>query len=51
MVGVAIQSYFSDYNQPQPAVGMAVLLFLIAALAGIAYVWATSRTNRQAATR
>ena len=50
MVGVTIQAYFSDYNQPQPAVAMAVLLFLIAAVAGFAYVWATSRTNRQAAT-
>jgi len=50
MMGVAIQAYFSNYNQPQPAVGMAVLMFLIAAVAGAVYVWATSRSNKQAVT-
>lgn len=50
MLGVAIQAYFSNYNQPQPAVAMAVVLFLIAALAGAVYVWATSRSNRHAVT-
>jgi ABC-type spermidine/putrescine transport system permease subunit I len=47
MLGVAIQAYFSNYNQPQPAVAMAVLLFGISAVAGGAYVWATSRSNKQ----
>jgi ABC-type spermidine/putrescine transport system permease subunit I len=47
MMGVAIQAYFSNYNQPQAAVAMAVILFLIAALAGVVYVWATSRSNKQ----
>jgi putative spermidine/putrescine transport system permease protein len=46
MMGVAIQAYFSNYNQPQPAVAMAVLLFVIAAAAGALYVWATSRSNK-----
>ena len=46
MMGVAIQAYFSNYNQPQPAVAMAVLLFAIAAAAGALYVWATSRSNK-----
>ena len=50
MLGVAIQAYFSNYNQPQPAVAMAVILFLIAAVAGAVYVWATSRSNKQAVT-
>jgi ABC-type spermidine/putrescine transport system permease subunit I len=50
MLGVAIQAYFSNYNQPQPAVGMAVLLFAICALAGALYVWATSRSNKHAVT-
>jgi putative spermidine/putrescine transport system permease protein len=50
MMGVAIQAYFSNYNQPQPAVAMAVLLFLIAAAAGAVYVWATSRSNKHAVT-
>src|SRR5947209_14153798 len=46
MMGVAIQAYFSNYNQPQAAVAMAVLLFAIAAAAGAVYVWATSRSNK-----
>jgi putative spermidine/putrescine transport system permease protein len=50
MLGVAIQAYFSNYNQPQAAVAMAVMLFVIAALAGVVYVWATSRSNRHAVT-
>jgi putative spermidine/putrescine transport system permease protein len=50
MMGVAIQAYFSNYNQPQAAVAMAVLLFLIAAVAGVVYVWATGRSNKHAVT-
>lgn len=50
MMGVAIQAYFSNYNQPQPAVAMAVLLFIICAAAGAIYVWATSRSNEHAVT-
>jgi ABC-type spermidine/putrescine transport system permease subunit I len=48
MMGVAIQAYFSNYNQPQPAVAMGVLLFVICALAGALYVWATSRSSKHA---
>jgi ABC-type spermidine/putrescine transport system permease subunit I len=48
MMGVAIQAYFSNYNQPQPAVAMAVLLFAICAVAGALYVWATSRSGKHA---
>jgi len=48
MLGVAIQAYFSNYNQPQPAVAMAVLLFALCAVAGAAYVWATSRSGKHA---
>jgi ABC-type spermidine/putrescine transport system permease subunit I len=50
MMGVAIQAYFSNYNQPQPAVAMGVLLFVICAVAGALYVWATSRSNKHAVT-
>ena len=50
MMGVAIQAYFSNYNQPQAAVAMAVMLFLIATVAGAIYVWATSRSNQHAVT-
>ncbi len=50
MMGVAIQAYFSNYNQPQPAVAMAELLFAICAVAGALYVWATSRSGKHAVT-
>jgi ABC-type spermidine/putrescine transport system permease subunit I len=50
MLGVAIQAYFSNYNQPQAAVALAVMLFAIAAAAGVGYVWATGRSNRHAVT-
>jgi ABC-type spermidine/putrescine transport system permease subunit I len=50
MLGVAIQAYFSNYNQPQPAVAMGVLLFVICSLAGAGYVWATSRSEKHAVT-
>jgi putative spermidine/putrescine transport system permease protein len=48
MLGVAMDAYFSSYQQPQPAIAMAVLTFLIAAVAGAVYVWATARTGRAA---
>ncbi|MHB8620500.1 MAG: ABC transporter permease, partial [Chloroflexota bacterium] len=48
MVGVAIEAYFSNYNQPQPAVAIAVITFAFAAVAGAIYVWATARSNRHA---
>jgi putative spermidine/putrescine transport system permease protein len=46
MLGVAMQAYFSSYQQPQPAVAMAILTFLISAVAGSIYVWSTSRTGQ-----
>lgn len=49
MVGVAMQAYFSSYQQPQPAVALAVLTFLASSVAGALYVWATSRSGRAAA--
>ena len=48
MIGVAIQAYFGNYNQPQAAVAMAVMVFGLSALAGVLYVWATSRSNKHA---
>ena len=50
MFGVAIQAYFSNYNQPQAAVALAVMLFAISAVAGVVYVWATGRSNQHAVT-
>lgn len=46
MLGVAMDAYFSSYQQPQPAVAIAVLTFLIASIAGAVYVWATARAGR-----
>ncbi len=46
MLGVAMQAYFISYQQPQPAVAMAVITFLLAAVAGAVYVWATARSGK-----
>ncbi|HVC34371.1 MAG TPA: ABC transporter permease subunit [Chloroflexota bacterium] len=46
MLGVAMQAYFSSYQQPQPAVAMAMITFLLAAVAGGVYVWATARSGK-----
>ncbi len=48
MLGVAMQSYFASYQQPQPAVAMAVITFILAAAAGAVYVWATARSGKAA---
>jgi len=50
MLGVAIQAYFPNYNQPPPAVSLAVMLFAVCAVAGAAYVWATSRSGNHVVT-
>jgi putative spermidine/putrescine transport system permease protein len=46
MLGVAMQAYFTAYQQPQAAAAMAVMAFLACAVAGGLYVWGTSRTGR-----
>jgi ABC-type spermidine/putrescine transport system permease subunit I len=46
MFGVAMNAYFTGYQQPQPAVAIAFLTFAIAAIAGVVYVWATARSGR-----
>ena len=48
MIGVAMQAYFNSFRQPQPAVAMAVMTFVVAAGAGAIYVWATARSGRTA---
>ncbi|MGH2459978.1 MAG: ABC transporter permease [Chloroflexota bacterium] len=48
MLGVAMQAYFGSYQQPQPAVAMAVITFVLAAVAGAVYVWATARSGKAA---
>ncbi|HEX5415115.1 MAG TPA: sugar ABC transporter permease [Chloroflexota bacterium] len=46
LLGVAMNAYFTSYQQPQPAVAMAILTFLIAAVAGAVYVWSTARSGK-----
>lgn len=48
MLGVAMTAYNGAYQRPQPAVAMAVMTFVLAAVAGAIYVWGTSRTERTA---
>jgi ABC-type spermidine/putrescine transport system permease subunit I len=48
MLGVAMNAYFGTYQQPQPAVAIAVMTFIAASVAGAVYVWATSRAGRVA---
>jgi len=48
MLGVAMQAYFGSYQQPQPAVAIAVMSFAICSVAGVIYVWGTSRTGATA---
>ncbi len=45
MFSVEMNAHFVNYNQPQPAVAMAIITFLIAAVAGVLYVWGTARTS------
>jgi putative spermidine/putrescine transport system permease protein len=49
MLGVAMTAYNGSYQRPQPAVAMAVMTFILAAVAGAIYVWGTSRGDRTAA--
>jgi putative spermidine/putrescine transport system permease protein len=46
MLAVAMNSYFTSYQQPQPAVAMAVISFVLAAAAGAVYVWSTARSGK-----
>ncbi|NUU06300.1 ABC transporter permease subunit [Leifsonia sp. C5G2] len=47
MLGVALASYFTSYNQPQQSLVMAFVVFLAAAVIGAFYVWANFRSARQ----
>ncbi len=44
MFSVEMNAHFVNYNQPQPAVAMAIITFLIAAVAGVLYVWGTAKS-------
>ncbi len=45
MLGVAMDAYYEAYGRPQQAEAMAVILFLVAAMVGIPYVWAMARSR------
>ncbi|MEN0085414.1 MAG: ABC transporter permease subunit [Leifsonia sp.] len=47
MLGVALASYFTSYNQPQQSLVMAFVVFLAASVIGAFYVWANFRSARQ----
>lgn len=47
MLGVALASYFTSYNQPQQSLVMAFVVFLAAAGIGALYVWANFRSARR----
>ena len=46
MLGVALTSYFTAYNQPQQSLVIAFVVFLAAAGIGALYVWANFRSAR-----
>jgi ABC-type spermidine/putrescine transport system permease subunit I len=48
LLGVAMTNYYQSYNQPQQAVAMAVIVFVLAAGIGALYVWANVVSDRKA---
>jgi ABC-type spermidine/putrescine transport system permease subunit I len=44
MLGVDMSNFFTSFNRPQQSVVMAFVVFLIAAVFGVVYVWANFRT-------
>lgn len=45
MLGVAMDEYYGAYGRPQQAEAMAVMLFVVAAIVGVPYVWAMARSR------
>lgn len=45
MLGVSMDSYYSNFSEPQQAEAMAVVAFVLAAVAGVPYLWATARAR------
>ena len=46
MLGVSMALNFGAFRQPQQAVAMAVVSFIVCAIAGSIYVWATTRNRK-----
>ena len=49
MLGVTLQETYSAYQRPQDAQVMAVVLFVLAAGIGWAYIWANAKASRRSA--
>jgi ABC-type spermidine/putrescine transport system permease subunit I len=47
LLGPAMSNFFSAFNQPQQAEVMAMIVFVLAAGIGIAYVWANVRSAKR----
>jgi len=48
MLGVAMDAYYGAFGRPQQAEAMAVMLFVVAAIVGVPYVWAMARARASA---
>jgi ABC-type spermidine/putrescine transport system permease subunit I len=48
LMGVSMSNFFSSFNQPQQAEVMAMIVFVLAAGIGTAYVWANVRSAKRA---
>jgi ABC-type spermidine/putrescine transport system permease subunit I len=46
MLGVALTSYFTSYNEPQQSIVMAFTVFIAAGAIGVFYVWANFRSAK-----
>jgi hypothetical protein len=47
-MGPSMANFFSAFNQPQQAEVMAIIVFVLAAGIGTAYVWANVRAAKRA---
>jgi ABC-type spermidine/putrescine transport system permease subunit I len=45
MLGVAMDEFYVSFGEPQQAEAMAVMLFIVAAIVGVPYVWAMARAR------
>jgi ABC-type spermidine/putrescine transport system permease subunit I len=48
LMGPSMANFFSAFNQPQQAEVMAIIVFVLAAGIGTAYVWANVRAAKRA---
>lgn len=48
LLGVAMTNYYQSYNEPQQAAAMAFVVFILAVVLGIFYVWSNVRSDQKA---